>query len=117
MLFSTTTMADLTRLFKALSDDTRLSMLRLLLPGELCVCEIMEALSISQSRASRNLGILKTAGLVKDRRKGQWVYYSMDQDTVASYPRLLEFLEENLGRGGAGARRRTGKETSEAVRL
>ena len=117
MLFPATAMADLTRLFKALSDETRLSMLRLLLPGELCVCEGMEALSISQSRASRNLGILKTVGLVQDRRKGQWVYYSIDQDTIASYPRLLEFLEENLGRGGVGTKRRTRKETREAVRL
>ena len=86
----------MSRVFKALSDDTRLSLLRLLLPGERCVCEIVDALDISQSRASRNLGILKTAGLVRDRRKGQWVYYSLDEDTIAGYPRLLELLQQHL---------------------
>ncbi|MEE9203279.1 MAG: metalloregulator ArsR/SmtB family transcription factor [Dehalococcoidia bacterium] len=110
-------MPELSRLFKALSDDTRLRMLTLLLPGELCVCEIMQALSVSQSRASRNLGILRDAGLLKDRRQGQWVYYSLDGDTLASYPRLLEFLQRNLGRDGATEKQQGGKETREAVCL
>ncbi len=57
-------MPELTRMFKALSDDTRLRMLKQVLPGELCVCEIMRALNLSQSRASRNLGILRDAGLL-----------------------------------------------------
>jgi DNA-binding transcriptional ArsR family regulator len=47
--------------------------------GELCVCEIVGALAISQTRASRNLNILKHAGLVKDRRLGMWVHYSMNR--------------------------------------
>lgn len=110
-------MPELTRMFKALSDDTRLRMLKLLLPGERCVCEIMWALGVSQSRASRNLGILRDAGLLKDRRKGQWVYYSLDGDTIASYPGLLDFLQENLGQGNAVRNQRGRKETSEAVRL
>lgn len=110
-------MPELTRLLKALSDDTRLRMLALLLPGELCVCEIMQALSVSQSRASRNLGILRDAGLLKDRRQGQWVYYSLDNDNIASHPRLLEFLQQNLGRDGAAEKQRGRRETDEALRL
>jgi ArsR family transcriptional regulator len=110
-------MPELTRVFKALSDDTRLRMLKLLLPGELCVCEIMQALGVSQSRASRNLGILRDAGLLKDRRKGQWVYYSLDGETMASYPRLLELLQENLDRDGTTEKQQWRKETDEALRL
>jgi len=51
-------MREFIRVFKALSDETRLRMLKLLSEGELCVCEIMQAMEISQTRASRNLGIL-----------------------------------------------------------
>ena len=47
---------------------------------ELCVCDIMEALQISQAKASRHLIYLKNAGLVKDRKHAQWVYYSMSRD-------------------------------------
>jgi ArsR family transcriptional regulator len=60
-------MWELIRVFKALSDETRIRMLYLLSEGELCVCEIMQALEISQTRASRNLGILRDAGLLQDR--------------------------------------------------
>jgi ArsR family transcriptional regulator, arsenate/arsenite/antimonite-responsive transcriptional repressor len=67
------------RVFKALSDPTRLRIVKLLQKsGELCVCEIMKALDMTQTRASRNLGVLKNAGLVKDNRKGLWVHYSLE---------------------------------------
>ncbi len=67
------------KIFKALSDSTRVRMIKLLeTAGELCVCEILRALDISQTRASRNLNILKHAGLVTDRRKGMWVHYSIN---------------------------------------
>jgi len=84
------------KVFKALSDETRIRMLTLLSEGELCVCEIMQALDISQSRASRNLGILKDAGLLKDRRDGQWVHYSLNKEGTAYYSALLELLNNSL---------------------
>ena len=65
---------------KALSDETRLRILNLLYEKELCVCDIMETLQISQTKASRHLIYLKNAGLVKDRKYAQWVYYSMSID-------------------------------------
>lgn len=65
---------------KALSDETRLRILNLLYEKELCVCDIMEALNISQAKASRHLIYLKNAGLVKDRKHAQWVYYSICRD-------------------------------------
>jgi len=62
---------------KALSDETRLRILNLLYEKELCVCDIMETLQITQAKASRHLIYLKNAGLVKDRKHAQWVYYSL----------------------------------------
>ena len=70
------------QLMKALSDETRLRIFNLLLERECCVCEVMQALDISQSRASRNLGILQNAGLLKTRRDGLWVLYSIDWQTA-----------------------------------
>lgn len=89
-------MRELIKVFKALSDETRIRMLKLLSQGELCVCEIMQAMEISQSRASRNLGILKEAGVLKDRRDGQWVHYSLNKEGTAYYSALLELLNNSL---------------------
>ncbi len=81
-------------LYKALGDETRLHMLWLLMNHrELCVCDLMEVLQITQSKASRHLRNLYHAGLVDDRRGGQWVYYSLraqDKGLVRSTLRALE---------------------------
>ena len=65
---------------KALSDETRLRIINLLYEGELCVCDVMEVLQISQAKASRHLIYLKNAGLAKDRKAAQWAYYSLSKD-------------------------------------
>ena len=86
-------MRELIKVFKALSDETRIRLLKLLQQRELCVCELMQALDMTQSRVSRNLGILKDAGLVKDRRDGLWVHYSLDEKSFNEYAGpLLELL-------------------------
>lgn len=72
------------RSFKALSDETRIRILKVLLERECCVCEVMQALDISQSRASRNLGILEDAGFIKSRRDGLWIIYSIDEQRANS---------------------------------
>jgi len=73
-------MEDTVRLFKALSDGVRLRIIKLLQRRNgLCVCEIMQALDITQTRASRNLGILKDAGLLTNKKSGLWVEYSLDR--------------------------------------
>ena len=64
------------RIFKALGDDTRLRMLYLLKARELCVCEIMAALCLTQPTASHHLNILENAGVIKERKDGRWVFYS-----------------------------------------
>src|SRR5512143_2642434 len=67
----------LSRLFKALGDETRLRIVALLSHGELCVCHLQEALGLSQPAVSRHLGVLRAAGVVTDRRERKWVYYRL----------------------------------------
>lgn len=86
-------MRQLIKIFKALSDETKLRIMKILqLRDELCVCEIMQALDISQSRASRNLGILKDADLVNDRRDGVWIYYSINKKKTTEFNQTINEL-------------------------
>jgi len=85
-------MQDLIKALKAISDDTRLRIMKVLLERECCVCEIMQALDISQTRASRNLGILQDAGFLKARRDGLWIVYSLDWQTANLYATTLAKL-------------------------
>jgi ArsR family transcriptional regulator len=78
-------MRELVKAFKALSDETRLRILNVLLVRECCVCEVMQALQISQTRASRNLGILYDAGFLKMRRNGLWTLYSIDREGMKQH--------------------------------
>ena len=92
-----TGMRDVLKVFKALSNETRLRILNLLLHRECCVWEVMQAIKISQTRASRSLGILHDTGLLKMRREGPWVLYSIDEEAVASsYTGLDEFIRRAL---------------------
>ena len=75
-------MRDLVKAMKALSDETRLRILNLLLKRECCVCEVMQALDISQTRASRNLSVLYDAGFLKLRKDGLWSLYSIDNEEM-----------------------------------
>lgn len=64
--------------FKALADDTRLNIMMLVaVHQELCVCDLQDKLELSQPKISRHLALLRTAGLLADRRQGQWVYYRL----------------------------------------
>jgi ArsR family transcriptional regulator len=71
-------MKELTRAAQAISDETRLRILNLILEQECCVCEVMQALDISQTRASRNLKILHDAGFLAMRNDGLFTLYSVD---------------------------------------
>ena len=85
-------MQDLIKAIKALSDETRLRILALLLERECCVCEVMQALDISQSRTSRNLGILQEAGFLRTKRDGVWIVYSIDWQATNRYATSLAKL-------------------------
>jgi ArsR family transcriptional regulator, arsenate/arsenite/antimonite-responsive transcriptional repressor len=98
---------DLVIALKAVADETRLRMLNLLLERECCVCEVMQVLNISQTRASRNLSMLHEAGLLKQRREGLWAYYSIDKSALADQLAwLLKAVEIGLKDSPAALRDR-----------
>ncbi|RKD21398.1 transcriptional regulator, ArsR family [Caminicella sporogenes DSM 14501] len=73
---------DLAELFKVFGDSTRIKILYALFEEEMCVCDIAALLGMTQSAISHQLRILKTSGLVKYRKEGKVVYYSLDDDHV-----------------------------------
>jgi len=64
-------------LLKAIGDRSRLRILKMLEPGELCVCQMTAVLGLGTSTVSQHLFILKSSGLVQERRQGRWTYYSL----------------------------------------
>ncbi|WP_028577347.1 ArsR/SmtB family transcription factor [Desulfomicrobium escambiense] len=83
-------------ILKALSDPTRLRIVSLLRHGELCVCDLMEALGIPQSTISRHLATLKNAGWVKARRSGKWMHYVLLDPVPSLQMRIADILREEL---------------------
>ena len=84
-------------IFKAISDETRLLIMALLLrQGEHCVCDIEQALELTQSKASRHLRYLLHAGLVTDRRVGVWVHYRVAGGQDGPRKLILAFLNRLL---------------------
>lgn len=84
------------QLFKALSDDTRMRIMCLLLEGELCVCDLMAILGLPQSTVSRHLAYLKNSGLVNDRRQGVWMHYRLTENDSAFHRDLINLLANHL---------------------
>jgi ArsR family transcriptional regulator, arsenate/arsenite/antimonite-responsive transcriptional repressor len=85
------------RFFKSLSDETRLKILWLLSgTEELCVCDIIDVLRITQSKASRHLRYLYHLGWVTDRRDGLWMIYRLAVTPNSPKEKLLKLLEEIL---------------------
>lgn len=74
--------ADVTVCLKAVSDPTRLLMMKLVEANELCVCQFVEMFGMSQPAISQHLRKLKQAGLVKENRRGQWRFYSMNHESL-----------------------------------
>lgn len=115
-------MAETIRAYKALGEPIRLRILALLAREELCVCALVEVLSLPQSTVSRHLALLKAAGWVCDRRQGVWMYYrlagagdflpaTVQQEIIAhlaglpeasrDQKRLARFLQQQGGRACA----------------
>ncbi|MCB2254155.1 metalloregulator ArsR/SmtB family transcription factor [Pseudomonas chlororaphis] len=93
--------------FKSLADETRARATLLIAhQGELCVCELMCALSDSQPKVSRHLAQLRSSGLLLDRRQGQWIYYRLNPQLPAWVHEVLQvtleanahWLEDNAAR-------------------
>jgi ArsR family transcriptional regulator len=93
------------RRFHALADETRLKIIERLRGGEECVCKLTDILDTGQSRLSFHLKTLKDAGLVRDRRQGRWIYYSLDADAIVELERLVAALKSRHGGLGIASRR------------
>lgn len=85
-------LGDLSSLFKALSDPTRLRIVALLAHGELCVCHLEAALEAPQSTVSRHLAVLKAERLVESRRLGSWVHYRLRKQSEPQRSTALRTL-------------------------
>ncbi|MFZ3172206.1 MAG: metalloregulator ArsR/SmtB family transcription factor [Carboxydocellales bacterium] len=91
-------MRKLAEFFKALGDENRLKIIRMLSEKELCVCEIIDRLELSQPAISHHLKILRQAGLVKDTKEGKWVYYALNKTAfINNGDKLKRILAELLG--------------------
>ncbi len=90
-------MERLAETFKALSDETRLRIMTLLLENEeLCVCDLVEALGETQSKVSRHLRYLYHSGLVKPRREGLWMHYRLSPDLAPEQALILSALSQAI---------------------
>ncbi len=87
---------EIENLFKALAHKNRLRILNLLYEQELCVCELKNIMSTTQSNVSRHLGKLKNSDIISSRRDAQWIYYEIDSDFLAEHEFLQIILEEEL---------------------
>ncbi len=72
-------MKSLVNFFRAMGEETRVKILMMLFEEEMCICELIEELQLSQSAISHHVKILKQAGLVNDRRNGKWTFYSINK--------------------------------------
>jgi ArsR family transcriptional regulator, arsenate/arsenite/antimonite-responsive transcriptional repressor len=87
----TTTSPQIVALFHALSEPLRIQTIEHLQQRELCVCELCELLSISQSKLSFHLKVLKSVGLVHTRQEGRWIYYRLN---LSQFVMLEQYLAE-----------------------
>lgn len=93
---------------KAVADPTRVRILKMLEAGELCVCQIIAVLALSPSTVSKHLFLLKSAGLVNDRKEKKWVHYSLDRESNDPYVAgILRELSSWLDRDPVIVRDRT----------
>ena len=108
-------MNDLVDTFKALSDETRLQIMTLLLEREeLCVCDFVGALDLTQSKTSRHLRYLYHAGLVEDRREGLWMHYRISPHLSEEQATIIEALSKAVG---AEERRKLQRQLDEWFRV
>ncbi len=99
-------MEELTTIFKALSDGTRIRIIKLLEQGELCVCDVVAALDIVQPKASFHLGVLWEAGLIRDRKQGKWMHYRLNESDLFRRMLMVSVCERVDGRVVAEDRKR-----------
>ena len=83
---------DTAKVLKAISDPKRLRIVDMLSCGELCACKILEAFHITQPTLSHDMKVLMEAGIVSDRREGKNIYYSLNQERLASFQHTMQSI-------------------------
>lgn len=83
-------------IFRALSEESRLRILSLLLEDEMCVCEIEAALKMTQSNASRHLTALKSCGILESYKEAQWAHYRISDSFKLENDELWKYLQQKL---------------------
>ena len=78
--------------FKALGDENRIQILKLLHNGEKCACKLLDALNISQPTLSHHMRILLDAGLIHARKDGKWIYYSLSEEGAHEAANMLRSI-------------------------
>lgn len=84
------------KILKAIADNNRLRIINLLIRGELCVCDIEETLSLSQTNVSRHLNKLTTAGILDSRKEAQWVFYRINNNFLTEHSALIDYLKSSF---------------------
>ena len=82
----------ITVIFKALCDENRVQILRILQNGELCACHLLEALNLSQPTLSHHMKVLCDSGLVVGRKDGKWMHYSISEEGTEIAVKVLREL-------------------------
>ncbi len=88
-------MRDLVCVFKAVADKNRMRILKMLEKKDMCVCELAAVLEIKQPSVSKHLSILKTAGLIQDKRNSQWIDYSLCSEKINKYSPVIQAAIKN----------------------
>lgn len=92
-------MKQLAAIFKALGDETRLEIVKMLMGKELCVCDILAAFdNKSQPAISHHLKILKYAGVVQDNREGKWIFYKLNHSSIHEVQELIQQFADSEGK-------------------
>lgn len=87
--------AEFAPIFKVLSDETRLKIIDMLSCGEICACDILDGLSISQSTLSYHMKNLTDSGLVNARRDGAWMRYTLNLERIGEIKDFLDYITED----------------------
>lgn len=83
---------EMAQIFKALGDENRIQILKMLQTGEKCGCELLIDLNITQPTLSHHMKILSSSGIVKSRRDGKWLYYAIDCDGIMAVRTMMGSL-------------------------
>lgn len=83
-------------IFKALSEESRLRIITLLIQGDMCVCEIEDCLKMTQSNVSRHLIVLKNCGILETYKKAQWVYYRISNKFIDQNQHLWLYITKQI---------------------